>query len=108
MFATEEETAEINVDENEETPEEYTQEIEQIVRENEETSEENTREFDQFMPETILSELLEPRWSVITFEGCAVRGLNYDEATNWLSKLKNQGLSGLCIVTDEAAERISD
>jgi hypothetical protein len=90
MFATEEETAEINVDENEEISEESVQEIEQLV------------------PETGLSELLEPRWSVITFEGCAVCGLNYDEATTWMQKLKNQGLSGLCIVTDEAAERISD
>jgi hypothetical protein len=90
MFATEEETAEINVEENEETSEESVQEIEQLV------------------PETVLSELLEPRWSVITFEGCAVCGLSYDEAANWMKKLKNQGLSGLCIVTDEAAERISD
>jgi hypothetical protein len=81
--------------------------LEMDVLENEETSE-ITEETDQIVPETILSELLEPRWSVITFEGCAVRGLNYDEATTWLKKLKNQGLSGLCIVTDEAADRISD
>ncbi len=90
MFATEQELAEINVAENEKTPEESVQEIEQLV------------------PEAGLSELLEPRWSVITFEGCAVCGLNYDEASNWMKKLKTQGLSGLCIVTDEAAERISD
>ncbi len=89
MFATEE-TAEINVPDNEET------------------REENVQEFDQFVPEIISGELLEPRWSVITFESCAVRGLNYDEATAWLNKLKTQGLSGLCIVTDEAADRISD
>jgi hypothetical protein len=90
MFATETETAEINVAETQETPEE------------------NVQEFDQIVPEVTFSELLEPRWSVITFESCAVRGLNYDEATTWLNKLKTQGLSGLCIVTDEAADRISD
>jgi hypothetical protein len=78
------------------------------VPENEEISEETTEEFEQIMPETVLSELLEPRWSVITFEGCAVRGLNYDDALNWMKKLKSQGLSGLCIVTDDAADRISD
>jgi hypothetical protein len=90
MFTTEEEILEINVAENEEPSNEYTQEFERIV------------------PETTLSELLEPRWSVITFESCAVRGLNYDEALAWMEKLKAQGLSGLCIVTDEAADRISD
>lgn len=52
-------------------------------------------------------ELRELRWSVITFENCAVKGLTYEEALNWREKLHNQGLSGLCIVTDEAAERIS-
>ena len=90
MFAIDEEISELDVAENEEILENTTEEVEQIV------------------PETTMSELLEPRWSVITFESCAVRGLNYDEATNWLKKLKTQGLSGLCIVTDEAAERISD
>lgn len=94
--------------ENEENSEENTQEFEQIVPETEANSTEYVQEFEQIVPETVLSELLEPRWSVITFESCAVRGLNYDEATTWLNRLKNQGLSGLCIVTDEAAERISD
>jgi hypothetical protein len=108
MFATDQELSEISVPENEETSEEYTQEVEQTVPEIEEMSAETAQEFDQLVPETVLSELLEPRWSVITFESCAVRGLNYDEATTWLGKLKNQGLSGLCIVTDEAADRISD
>ncbi len=108
MFATDQELSEISVTENEETSEEYTQEVEQTLPESEEISVETPAEFNQIVSENTLSELLEPRWSVITFESCAVRGLNYDEATTWLGKLKNQGLSGLCIVTDEAAERISD
>ena len=97
MFATQEELSEINVEENEEISIENNHEPAQI-----------THEITESMPETVLSELLEPRWSVITFESCAVRGLNYDEASTWMKKLKTQGLSGLCIVTDEAAERISD
>lgn len=55
----------------------------------------------------ISSELNEPRWSVVSFESVAVRGLPYAEARNWLEKLQKQNISGLCIVTDEAAARIS-
>ncbi|HEY0049790.1 MAG TPA: hypothetical protein VGB68_10915 [Pyrinomonadaceae bacterium] len=54
-----------------------------------------------------LSELNEPRWSVVSFESVAVHGLPYAEAQNWLEKLQKQNISGLCIVTDEAAARIS-
>jgi hypothetical protein len=75
---------------------------------NEETLKENVQEFDLVTPEIAFGELFEPRWSVITFESCAVRGLSYAEAITWMNKLKTQGLSGLCIVTDEAADRISD
>jgi hypothetical protein len=89
MFAKEE-AAEINMPKNEETPEE------------------NVQKCDRVTPEIAFGELLEPCWSVITFESCAVRGLNYDEALTWMKKLQTQGLSGLCIVTDEAADRISD
>ncbi|HEX8736411.1 MAG TPA: hypothetical protein VF721_13870 [Pyrinomonadaceae bacterium] len=55
----------------------------------------------------ISSELNEPRWSVVSFESVAVYGLPYAEARNWLEKLQKQNISGLCIVTDEAAARIS-
>jgi hypothetical protein len=55
----------------------------------------------------ISSELNEPRWSVVSFESVAVHGLPYAEARNWLEKLQKQNVSGLCIVTDEAAARIS-
>lgn len=46
-------------------------------------------------------------WSVITFEGVAVSNLTYAEARDWLGKLNGQKISGLCIVTDEAAARMS-
>jgi hypothetical protein len=54
------------------------------------------------------SELNEPCWSVVSFESVAVRGLTYADAKSWLEKLEKQNISGLCIVTDEAAARISE
>lgn len=70
-------------------------------KENQETQKEAAVE------EIPLSELAAPRWSVVTFESVAVSGLSYDEAAEWLNKLNKQKVSGLCIVTDEAAARIS-
>lgn len=54
------------------------------------------------------SELLQPRWSVITYESVAVSNLTYDEALDWVKKLDEQQISGLCIVTDEAAAKIGN
>lgn len=47
-------------------------------------------------------------WSVVTYESVAVGNLTYDEALDWVRKLDEQKVSGLCIVTDEAAARIRD
>lgn len=55
----------------------------------------------------VSSELSESRWSVVSFESVAVHGLTYANAKTWLEKLQKQNVSGLCIVTDEAAARIS-
>ena len=52
------------------------------------------------------SELFEPRWSVITFDETAASGLKYDEAFELRTKLENEKISGLCIITDEAAARL--
>lgn len=52
-------------------------------------------------------ELGAPRWSVMSFDEVAVRGLSYEEAARWLDKLRSQNVHGLCIVTDEAANRFS-
>lgn len=54
------------------------------------------------------SELAAPIWSVITFDRCAAGGITYDEAVETLKRLKAEKVSGLCIVTDEAAKRLSD
>lgn len=53
------------------------------------------------------SELSEPCWSVVSFESVAVHGLTYADAKTWLEKLQKQNVSGLCVVTDEAAARMS-
>lgn len=53
------------------------------------------------------SELTLPQWSVISFEDVAAGGLSYDEAAKLMAELRQQKISGLCIITDEAAARIS-
>lgn len=52
------------------------------------------------------NELQERRWSVVTFENCAARNLTYQEAFEKLKALEAEKIAGLCVVTDEAAERI--
>ncbi len=52
------------------------------------------------------SELDAPVWSVVTFEKVAAKGLSYAEAAEKLEKLKSEKVSGLCVVTDEAAARL--
>ena len=53
------------------------------------------------------SELAEQRWSVVTFESRAASGLTYDEAVRKLNELREENKFGLCIITDEAAERVN-
>lgn len=56
--------------------------------------------------ENIRSELDAPIWSLITFDRCAASSLTYADAAERLKKLEAEKVSGLCIVTDEAAARI--
>lgn len=56
--------------------------------------------------EVVLSELHEPVWSVVDFERRLHGGLTYEEAAEALEKYRAEKVSGLCIITDEAAERI--
>lgn len=53
------------------------------------------------------NELKERVWSVISFEKCEAENLTYAEAEQMLNELEAQNISGLCIVTDEAAGRIA-
>ncbi len=56
--------------------------------------------------ENVRSELEAPRWSVVSFEKCAAKNLTYAQAAEKLKQLKAKKVSGLCIITDEAAGRI--
>ncbi len=58
-------------------------------------------------PMETVNELKEPRWSVVTFEIRAAKNLTYKQAEQKLRELAEQKVSGLCIITDEAAERIN-
>lgn len=57
-------------------------------------------------PTPTVNELREPRWSVVTFERRAAKNLSYAQAEAKLGELARQKISGLCIITDEAAERV--
>lgn len=52
-----------------------------------------------------MSELREQRWSVVSERGCEASGLNYEEATGLVRRLRAEGIHGLCIISDEAARR---
>jgi hypothetical protein len=53
------------------------------------------------------SELDEPMWSVVTFDRREASGLTYAEAVAKLKELELARTAGLCIVTDDAAGRIT-
>lgn len=53
------------------------------------------------------SELDEPIWSVVSFDRCEASGLTYAAAAQKMAELDAGKVSGLCVVTDEAASRIS-
>lgn len=55
-----------------------------------------------------ISELDSPIWSVISFERLEASGLTYAEAVRRMSELDAKKISGLCIVTDEAASHIAN
>ncbi len=58
--------------------------------------------------EDFSSELNAPHWSVVSFETCLASSLTYDVAVKKMKHLKAKKVSGLCIITDEAAKRITN
>ncbi len=58
--------------------------------------------------ETALSELDLPQWSVVSFDVCEASGLTYPEAAKLMGEKVAAGVYGLCIVTDEAASKVSN
>jgi len=70
----------------------------------------NMSEFGQKMGKASkepVSELDKPIWTVVSFERAEASGLTYAEAAKKLSELEQQKVSGLCIITDEAAARVT-
>ena len=53
-----------------------------------------------------MGELGEGRWAVISERGCEAAGLPHAEAARLVRRLLGEELSGLCVVTDEAARRL--
>ncbi len=54
------------------------------------------------------SELNAPHWSVVSFETCLASSLTYDNAVKKMKQFTAKKVSGLCIVTDESAQRIKN
>jgi hypothetical protein len=73
-----------------------------------ETEKENSTMNEIVEAEDFSRELRESRWSVISFEKCEAANLTYPQAEQKLGELQAQNVSGLCIVTDEAAKRIEE
>ena len=53
------------------------------------------------------AELDAARWSVISFDRCEASGLTFAKARDRLLELEQQQVTGLCVVTDEVAARLS-
>jgi len=53
------------------------------------------------------SELENGSWSVISERGCEASGLSHEEARRLVHRLGGEGRHGLCIITDEAASRMT-
>ena len=56
---------------------------------------------------TVNSELEEPRWSVVSFDRIEAGGLTYRQAAELMILLDSHKLTGLCVVSDEAASRLN-
>ena len=53
------------------------------------------------------SELEMKTWSVISERGCEASALTYEEARRLVHRLGGEGRHGLCIISDEAASRMT-
>ena len=53
-----------------------------------------------------MGELNEGRWAVMSERGCEALGLTYAEALELERRLKEERLSGLCVITDAAGRRL--
>jgi len=53
-----------------------------------------------------MSELKERRWAVLSERGCEEAGLSYEEAAAAIARLRGERVSGLCVITGDAASRL--
>ncbi len=53
-----------------------------------------------------MSELNERRWAGLSERGREETGMSYEEAAALIARLRGERLSGLCVITDEAASRL--
>ena len=63
-------------------------------------------ELEKILPTKPDCELNEPRWSIVSFDKLEADKLTYKQASDLMSVLDAHGISGLCIVTNEAASHI--
>ena len=54
-----------------------------------------------------MSELTEPRWAVLSERGCEATGLTYAQASEMMRALVREKVSGVSVITDDAARRSS-
>jgi hypothetical protein len=54
-----------------------------------------------------MSELTERQWAVLSERGCEATALTYPQALEMMRALKRERVSGLSVITDEAARRAS-
>jgi hypothetical protein len=54
-----------------------------------------------------MSELTEQRWAVLSERGCEATGLTYAQAAELMRALMRERVSGLSVITDDAAQRAS-
>ena len=53
------------------------------------------------------SDLVEPLWAVISFDRIEASGVNFNQAVGIVEQLESKGVSGLCIITNDAASRLT-
>lgn len=59
------------------------------------------------LAQKMTSNLQHEKWAVLSERGCEATGLTHEEARRLVHKLASEGRHGLCIITREAAERLS-
>ena len=54
------------------------------------------------------SDLESKKWSVISERGCEASSVTHEEARRLVHRLGVEGRHGLCIISDEAARRLTE